>query len=328
MFATFLVLLVLSAASAQTCTSPCSVMPYESLPTQLTGFCDVTGKVALVTGATSGNGLAVAQLLHDNGATVVGTSRNPNMYEDDDFPWPLMKLDYSRENTIKKVVRKMYKEYERIDIFVENGARITIGNMLDGDASEFRQYVDEVMMGKAVMVRMILQEMPDPNHAITLVPIVSTASNLPLTYPWSLYSFSKAGYRVFLTMLFSDMKQRHPNARMSLLHPGLVNTDIAKKARYLPEDDPNCDVPVDLRNITETWIAQGMSPDRVGFAAMQVICGTDTNNEYFVGSGPDETALNDQFYSLNKNTENEFYSPFVEGFFQGLGYEIPPTSTC
>ena len=321
----FLFFLVIACKSQ--CTNPCSVMPFESLPTQLSGFCDVTGKIALVTGATSGNGLAIAQLLHDNGATVIGTSRNPKLYKNDDFPWPLLKLDYGYENTIKKVVRQVYKDYDHIDIFVENGARITIGNSLEGDSDEFRQYIDEVVMGKIIMIRLMLQNMPDPNQTMTIVPIVSTASNLPLTYPWSLYSFSKSSYRVFLNMLFSDMKYTHPNVRMSLLHPGLVKTDVAKKARYLP-DDTDCEINQSLRNTTINWIDQGMPADRVGFAAMQVVCGTDTNNEYFVGAGPVETDLNNQFYSFNKNAPNENYSLFVESYFQGQGYNIPPISTC
>lgn len=57
----------------------------------------------LVTGASSGFGLLIANKLHQNGYNVIGTSRNPQKYQDK-LPFKLLELDITNDESILSLV--------------------------------------------------------------------------------------------------------------------------------------------------------------------------------------------------------------------------------
>ena len=90
-------------------------------------FCDLTGKVAIVTGASRGLGQYFGRALARAGADLVITSRKPDSlvpFETEikslgrkALPLPLDVCDY---NSIQKMVEMAYEAYGKIDILVNN----------------------------------------------------------------------------------------------------------------------------------------------------------------------------------------------------------------
>lgn len=86
----------------------------------------VQDKVAIVTGASSGIGLATAKLLADHGAKVVLASRTISKLEEvakilkDSLA---IETDMTQEQSIKNMVRVAYKHYDRIDVLINNAGR-------------------------------------------------------------------------------------------------------------------------------------------------------------------------------------------------------------
>ncbi|WP_297437828.1 SDR family NAD(P)-dependent oxidoreductase [Thermococcus sp.] len=87
----------------------------------------VEGKVAIVTGATSGIGRAIAKLLAREGAKVAVTGRNEECGRQvvgeiisEGGTAKFWKLDVSREEEVKRVFAEIVEEFGRVDILVNN----------------------------------------------------------------------------------------------------------------------------------------------------------------------------------------------------------------
>jgi NAD(P)-dependent dehydrogenase (short-subunit alcohol dehydrogenase family) len=75
---------------------------------------NITGKVFLVTGASTGIGNATAYRLSQAGATVIGTSRYPWLYPEP-RPFPLFQLDQTSDDSVKQLADRITQQYGRLD---------------------------------------------------------------------------------------------------------------------------------------------------------------------------------------------------------------------
>jgi NADP-dependent 3-hydroxy acid dehydrogenase YdfG len=73
----------------------------------------------LVTGASSGFGLLIATKLHQSGYNVIGTSRNPQKYQDK-LPFPLLELDIADNNSIHSFGKALFKHISQLDVLINN----------------------------------------------------------------------------------------------------------------------------------------------------------------------------------------------------------------
>jgi 3-oxoacyl-[acyl-carrier protein] reductase len=86
------------------------------------------GRIAIITGSTRGNGLAMANVFSEHGASVIVTGRDESEaqttaeqiareYRTNTFG---LKLDVSSANEVNEMVNKVYQKYGQIDILVNN----------------------------------------------------------------------------------------------------------------------------------------------------------------------------------------------------------------
>jgi NADP-dependent 3-hydroxy acid dehydrogenase YdfG len=84
----------------------------------------------LVTGASSGFGLLIANRLHQSGFNVIGTSRSPEKYQAQ-LPFKLLKLDIADDESILSFGEVLFKHISQLDILINNA-----GFYLSGLAEE------------------------------------------------------------------------------------------------------------------------------------------------------------------------------------------------
>jgi short-subunit dehydrogenase len=84
----------------------------------------------LVTGASSGFGLLIANELHRKGYNVIGTSRNPEKIQSV-VPFKILALDISDDNSIKAFGKQLFSEVKQLDVLINNA-----GFYLSGLAEE------------------------------------------------------------------------------------------------------------------------------------------------------------------------------------------------
>src|SRR5215472_12429821 len=112
---------------------------------------DLTGKLALVTGASRGNGRAIAEALTSLGVDVIGTSRDPA-----DVPnppaYPLLALDITDPGSVFAFVatlqaHPLFQQHGRVDILVNNGGRFVLGQIVPLPPTDFSFYLAQRDLG-------------------------------------------------------------------------------------------------------------------------------------------------------------------------------------
>lgn len=78
----------------------------------------MTSKVVLITGASSGIGLATAELLHEAGFIVYGTSRRTNNASK--YKFHLIELDVNHDDSVNHAIEKVLENEGRIDVLINN----------------------------------------------------------------------------------------------------------------------------------------------------------------------------------------------------------------
>ena len=83
-------------------------------------------KNILVTGASSGFGLLIANELHRKGFNVIGTSRNPEKIKST-VPFKMIALNLDSDNSITTLPDRLFKEIDKLDVLINNAGFLVTG---------------------------------------------------------------------------------------------------------------------------------------------------------------------------------------------------------
>jgi short-subunit dehydrogenase len=142
-------------------------------------------KVVLITGASSGLGLATALHLKKIGYSVFGTSRNPKKYTQS-IPFELLPLEITETNSIKTCVAEVIKRKQRLDILINNAGVGITGPMEEINADAIASNFATNCFGPLQMAQAVIPKMRDQSSG-TIINITSIASymGLPFRGPYS-----------------------------------------------------------------------------------------------------------------------------------------------
>ena len=134
------------------------------------------GKVAIVTGAASGIGRATATLLHERGASVVAEDIKPKVDEltRDNERIATIVGDVSSEETAKRAVALAVERFGKVDILVNNAARIINKLIVDMTAEDWDSIMAVNVRGWFLHSREALRAMI-PNRSGSIVNVGSYA---------------------------------------------------------------------------------------------------------------------------------------------------------
>jgi NAD(P)-dependent dehydrogenase (short-subunit alcohol dehydrogenase family) len=110
---------------------------------------DLEGKVAIVTGAASGIGRATVELTEARGAVVVAEDIKPAVQELSRADGRIVPFvgDVSQEDTAKRVVALAVERFGKLDILVNNAARIIYKHVADMTLDEWNGILSVKLMG-------------------------------------------------------------------------------------------------------------------------------------------------------------------------------------
>ena len=128
---------------------------------------DLSGKVALVTGATHGLGMAMAMGLGEAGATLVVNGHSSDekiiaaikQYQTKGITAHGYRFDVTDETAVEAVVSNIEREVGPIDILVNNAGIIKRVQLLDMELEDFEEVIRTDLTGVFVMTRPVVRSM-------------------------------------------------------------------------------------------------------------------------------------------------------------------------
>jgi NADP-dependent 3-hydroxy acid dehydrogenase YdfG len=189
------------------------------------------GKIAIVTGASSGIGEATALQLAEEGATVVVAARRADrlvsLVERIDSAGgkaEAMSVDMAVGEQIERLAQAVRRKYGRIDILVNNAGVMLLAPALSAQLEEWRRMVEINLLGLLHMSRAVLPIMQEQGGG-HIVNLSSLAGRLAMP-GGSVYSATKFGVNAFSEALRKEtVKDR---IRVTLIEPGPVATELHK----------------------------------------------------------------------------------------------------
>src|SRR5436305_663983 len=190
-----------------------------------------TGRVALVTGASSGIGEAAAYALTRAGFTVYGTSRKAAAGEERDGA-VFLPLDVTDDESVATTVREVLDRSGRIDVLVNNAGVGAAGAAEESSMEQARALFDINLFGSIRMTRAVLPHMRE--HGGGRVVNVSSVLGLVPAPFMALYAASKHAIEGYSESL--DHEVREHGVRVLLVEPAYTRTSF--DANAVTADEP------------------------------------------------------------------------------------------
>ncbi|XP_049799440.1 dehydrogenase/reductase SDR family member 11-like [Schistocerca nitens] len=191
------------------------------------------GRVALVTGASSGIGAAIAQALLRRGLKVVGLARRIDMVkalELKDAPGTLYPLqgDVSSEESILCAFKWIKENLGGVDVLINNAGVCRESLPSTGQTAEWKRVLDVNVLGLSICTREAVQSMLDRGVDDGFIVHISSIFGhiMPLDPLYSMYHASKHAVKTLLEGLRKDLVARKSKIRCGEISPGLVKTEL------------------------------------------------------------------------------------------------------
>jgi NAD(P)-dependent dehydrogenase (short-subunit alcohol dehydrogenase family) len=197
--------------------------------------CD--GKVALVTGASSGIGVTVARVLSDLGATVAVAARRLDRLEavanDLRDGWPFQ-TDLSTASGNSNLVDAVHRKFGKIDIVVANAGISTVLPALHETEEQFSEQLSMNVLGPFSLFRQAATYMKQARTGGSLIAISSVvAHRVQAGVPSVGYTASKSAVRGLVGEL--AVQWARYQIRVNAISPGIFPTEMTADAIASPE---------------------------------------------------------------------------------------------
>ena len=183
----------------------------------------LNGKVAVVTGGSSGIGFATAKAFVNEGATVYITGRREEALEaaatkigEGCIPIP---GDTAKQKDIQTLYERIRSEHGRVDIVFANAGIAEYGTFGQINEEHYERIFGTNVKGVIFSVQAPLPLMPDGSSIILNGSVVGS-KGLPAN---SVYAATKAAVRSFARTWTTDLKQR--KIRVNVVSPGPIDTE-------------------------------------------------------------------------------------------------------
>jgi len=179
----------------------------------------------LVTGASSGFGLLMANELHKSGHHVIGTSRNPDKYKGS-LPFKLLALDIADDHSIASFSKQLFSQISPLDVLINNAGYLVTGLAEETSIELGRQQLETNFWGTVKLTNELLPYFRKQRQGkiITIGSIVGLIGLPNIAY----YSASKHALEGYFKSLRFELDQF--NIKVSMVEPMGFKTNIGENA--------------------------------------------------------------------------------------------------
>jgi NAD(P)-dependent dehydrogenase (short-subunit alcohol dehydrogenase family) len=245
-------------------------------------------KVILVTGATSGIGRAVCNVLSEKGHKVYGTGRKAEHFQPlDNFT--LLKADVDSFKSILGAVNTLIEKEGKIDVLVNNAGIGMAGAIEDSLVKEVMMVFDTNVAGPIRMCQAVIPHMRQQKSGL-IINISSVGGLMGLPFR-GIYSASKAAIETGTEALSMEVMQF--GIKVVLVEPGDFKTGINEN-RHVSEATKTSIYKKDfdrIYKIIEEEVYNGEDPKLIGELIHRIINTKHPKLRYNVGNFNSKLAL-------------------------------------
>ena len=190
-------------------------------------------KVAFVTGSSRGIGRAIADMLYDNGYTVVYSGTKAERPETLPAERPYLTCNVADSVQREQCVQEIAARWGRLDLFVSNAgvAPLKRGDLLDMTEESFDRVIGTNLRGafficQAAAKEMLSEKSADLNDYHPRIVIIGSISAYTSSVSRGEYCISKAGLGM-VTQLLAD-RLAPEGIPVFEVRPGIIDTDMTK----------------------------------------------------------------------------------------------------
>ena len=188
-------------------------------------------KTVLITGATSGIGLACARKFAQNGDRLILTGRNEQRLNEirkelteKGTEVLTLAFDVRNREVAEKLMKELPEEWKKIDVLVNNaGLALGLDPEYEGNLDEWETMIDTNIKGLLTMTRLVVPGMVERNsgHIINIGSVAGDAAYAG----GNVYCATKAAVKALTDGLRIDVI--NTAIRVTNLKPGLVETNFS-----------------------------------------------------------------------------------------------------
>ena len=242
-------------------------------------------KIAMITGATSGIGLACARKFAQGGYAVILTGRNEEKLRDIENELKAQQADVLtlafdvRDRTAATAaVESLPEQWKDIDVLINNaGLALGLEPEYEGDWHDWETMIDTNIKGLLTMTRLVVPAMVERNsgHVINIGSVAGDAAYAN----GNVYCATKAAVKALSDGLRIDVA--HSSVRVTNLKPGLVETNFSN-VRFHGDTDRAANVYRGVKPLTGDDIASvaffaASAPEHVQIAEVLILATHQAN---------------------------------------------------
>ena len=251
---------------------------------------DLLGRVAVVTGASSGIGLGIARQLARRGVRIVLVGRNELALSQaaSETGGFAVCADVTDREAMRRVAEATLERFGRVDILVNNAGIGPTGRIRDMTHADWKWMLDanvwSVINGIEVFLP-LLSAIPAGGHIVN----TSSISGMFTAPTIGGYATTKYAVVAISETLAQELSQDGGRVGVSVFLPGPVRSNIHQSSRNRPEDgagsglrDSRLEDAEGFENVTIPW----MEADEAGELVVEAIL----TNRFYVWTHPEGTA--------------------------------------
>lgn len=190
-------------------------------------------QVVMVTGASSGIGLATTRVLAEAGHRVVALARNQAVLAELEARYGELRLfaiaaDLREPEQLEEAFAAVAERWGGVDVLVNNAGLGHDAPLLTGDEELWREVLEVNVLGLAVCTRLAVAQMRARGDQ-GLVIHISSMSGHRVAPGGAMYAASKHAVRALTEGLRQELRDADSAVRVSCISPGGVRTDFLRR---------------------------------------------------------------------------------------------------
>jgi short-subunit dehydrogenase len=225
-------------------------------------------KTILITGASSGFGLMLANKLHKDGFHVIGTSRNPEKHVAK-VPFKILHLDIADDHSVQSFTRELFAHTKQVDVLVNNAGYMVTGIAEETSIEVGREQFETNFWGTVKVTNALLPyfRKQKSGQIITISSIVGLIGPPNLSY----YTASKHAVQGYFKSLRFELNPF--NIHVSMVEPVWFKTNLGNHS--VSSTGQNIADYNDYRTLVQAATQKGMdeaeAPDAVVYTISKLI---------------------------------------------------------